>query len=241
MLRKLVMLCLVFSATFGVAVARYHGASAQGAVLCGLLKVPHAAASAQSTAAGVPSHASGDLPCTSIIVAEAPTPTPTATPRPTATPTPTPTPPPPTPTPTPGCQPDGNPGNNCQCDNSHCDPGPGPTPTPSTSLAQDRAQSQAAGPSEIHCTWSYSVSLSRTGSDPSVVTGPGTFTVHWSDGGSSTANVTAVGGFASAGPGVEAIELVGTIASGRFAGGLLSFETGVIAGMPVTQIVVVFA
>ena len=238
MLRKLVMLCLVFSATFGVAIARYHGASAQGAVLCGLLKVPHAAAAARVTAAGVPSHASGQLPCTSIIVAEAPTPTPTATPRPTATPTPPP--PPPTPTPLPTCQPDGNPGVNCQCANPHCDPGPGPTPTPSAALAQDRAQSQA-GPSEIHCTWSYTVSLSTTGADPSVATGPGTFTVHWSDGGTSTASVTAVGGFASAGPGVEAIELVGTIGSGRFAGGLLSFETGTIAGMPVTQIVVVFA
>jgi hypothetical protein len=69
MLRKLMIVCVALSASAGVAIARPHGAAAQGAVLCGLLRLPLAAAH-QGVHPNSEIFANGELPCSSVIVAE---------------------------------------------------------------------------------------------------------------------------------------------------------------------------
>ena len=74
MLRKLMIVCVAVSASAGVAIARPHGAVAQGAVLCGLLRLPVAAQQGVHRNSVISS--SGELPCSSVIVSEPPTPSP---------------------------------------------------------------------------------------------------------------------------------------------------------------------
>ena len=68
MLRKLMIVCVAVSASAGVAIARPHGAAAQGAVLCGLLRIPIPAAQQVHRNSDVTN--SGQLPCSSLIVTE---------------------------------------------------------------------------------------------------------------------------------------------------------------------------
>lgn len=179
MLRRLLIVSLVVGMGGGVAISRWHSASAQGAVLCGVLRLPHKAAAAPAVSPTASSSIevvkSADLPCSSLIVTE-----------------------------------------------------------PSPSMPGSAARGTSSVNTVVHCTYFYDITLRRS-VDAQLSTGRGYIEVDWSDGGSTVANVTAVGTTNG-----NNIALIGPVLYGRFGGGVLSLQTVNVAGHPETELEVVW-